>query len=97
MASFLGKQDEYHEFKREFIELPSADNHPPASWMGYLKQALLTLKAKKVVEGIMDMHNVWKELNRRYGSRDTVISPAKNRLMTTKLKGPNHDQVEALL
>ena len=69
MPMFSGKQDNYHKFKREFIELTSAEQLLPVSWMGYLKRALITLKAKRVVEGLMDMIKAWKELDRRYGSR----------------------------
>ena len=96
LPSFGGEAQEFHEFRRTFTELTRGANYPPAVMMAQLR-ARLSGEPLKLVEGHTEVAGAWKELERRYGSKDLAVVTSRQKLLNLTLKGPSYEQVETLL
>jgi hypothetical protein len=97
LLSFSGRPEDFHKFKREFVELTFDQGYTPALWLAQLLRCMTSMDTKKDVEGHTSVEEAWLELSRRYGSRDMAIASAKDNLLNIKLQGLPHKHVEALL
>ena len=96
LPSFGGEAQEFHEFRRTFTELTRGANYPPAVMMAQLR-ARISGEPLKLIEGHTEVAGAWKELERRYGSKDLAVVTSRQKLLNLTLKGPSYEQVETLL
>ena len=96
LPSFGGEAHEFHEFRRTFTELTSEAGYPPAVLMAQLRTHL-SRDPLRLVEGHTEVAGAWKELERRYGSKDLAVVTSRQKLISLQLRGAGYEQVEALL
>ena len=96
IVTFTGAPEDFHEFKRVFTELTEGECYSPAVLLAQLRKHIPET-ARKLIQGYMDIKEAWMELERMYGSRESAIISARDKLMNVILKGPAHEQVESLL
>ena len=72
LPTFSGQVGDYPDFKGQFRELAANDGYTSVIELAQLRRKL-TVEARSVVEGVMNVEEAWTMLDDRYGNAEVAV------------------------